>query len=328
VGIDIVPIPFPLVDHQAEMAKEAEMKIEHYGGERIKILAVDDNPVSLLLLENLLGRHDAYVVRTAVNGRDALDQLHSEPGSIDIVLLDRMMPEMDGLAVCAAMKADERLHYIPVIMQTAADRPEEIVEGIRAGVFYYLTKPLDNDTLLSVVGAAAKRVKLFRQLRSEMNQWKVGFGLVQALNCTFRTIEEGESLAALLANFFPVPERALTGISEMLINAVEHGNLAIDYEVKGSLIRENAWDDEIARRLSDPRYSGRKVEVVFERREDACSIRITDDGEGFDWRRYLGFDPARATDNHGRRIAMANTLCFDSLVFNERGNEVVGVVAR
>jgi len=281
------------------------MKIEHFGREQIRILAVDDNPVALLLLEKLLGRHDGYVVRTAVDGREALQHLRSRPDATDIVLLDRMMPGIDGLAVCAAMKADERLRYIPVIMQTAADRPEEIVEGIRAGVFYYLTKPLDKDTL-----------------------WKVGFGLVQTLCCMFRTIAEGESLATMLANFFPVPERALTGISELLVNAVEHGNLAIDYEAKGRLIRDNSWDDEIARRLADPRYSGRKVEVLFERRDDACCIRITDDGDGFDWQRYLEFDPARATDNHGRGIAMANMLCFDTLVFNERGNQVTGIVAR
>jgi len=303
------------------------MKIEHFGGERIRILAVDDNPVALLLLEKLLGRHDGYLVRTAVDGREALQHLRSRADAIDIVLLDRMMPGIDGLAVCAAMKADERLRYIPVIMQTAADRPEEIVEGIRAGVFYYLTKPLDNDTLLSVVGAAARQVKLFRQLRGEMHRWKVGLGLVHTLGCTFRTIEEGESLATMLANFFPVPERALTGISELLVNAVEHGNLAIDYEAKGGLIRDNSWDDEIARRLADPRYSVRKVEVLFERREDACCIRITDDGDGFDWQRYLEIDPARATDNHGRGIAMARMLCFDTLVFNERGNQVTGIVS-
>lgn len=304
------------------------MKVERIGLERTRILAVDDSPPSLLLLQNLLSRSDDYEVRTAVNGREALDILHTQLGATDIVLIDRMMPEMDGLAVCAAMKADERLRYIPVIMQTAADHPEEINEGIRAGVFYYLTKPLNGETLLSVVGAAARQVKLFKQLRSEMSQWKVSFGLVQVLHCTFRTLDEGESLATFLANFFPVPDRALTGISELLINAVEHGNLGIDYEIKGRLIRENCWQQEVARRLADPLYGTRKVEVLFERREDRCTIRITDEGEGFEWRKYLKVDPFRATHNHGRGIAMANMLCFDTLIFNDKGNQVTGIVAR
>jgi CheY-like chemotaxis protein len=304
------------------------MKTERFGRERTRILAVDDSPPSLMLLKSLLSQNEDYEISTAVNGREALDLLHARAGAVDIVLIDRMMPEMDGLAVCAAMKADGRLRYIPVIMQTAADRPEEISEGIRAGVFYYLTKPLNGETLLSVVGAAARQVKLFRQLRSEMSQWKVSFGLVQSLHCTFQTIEEGESLATFLANFFPKPDLALTGISELLINAVEHGNLGIDYDDKGRLVQENAWRQEVARRLSDPLYRDRKVEVMFERRENGCSIRISDEGDGFEWRRYLNVDPSRATDNHGRGIAMANMLCFDSLEFNEKGNQVTGFVAR
>lgn len=303
------------------------VKTERIGGERTRILAVDDSPASLLLLESLLSQNDDYEVSTAVNGKEALDMLCAREGAIDIVLIDRMMPEMDGLAVCASMKADERLRYIPVIMQTAADHPEEIGEGIRAGVFYYLTKPLNGETLLSVVGAAARQVRLFRQLRREMSQWKVGFGLVRNLHCTFRSIEEGESLATFLANFFPKPDLALAGISELLVNAVEHGNLCIDYEAKGRLVRENAWRQEIARRLGDPLYSNRKVEVVFERSENGCSIHISDDGNGFEWRKYLEVDPSRATDNHGRGIAMANMLCFDTLEFNEKGNQVTGFVA-
>ncbi len=303
------------------------MKTIRIGRERTRILAVDDSPPSLLLLESLLSQNDDYEISTAVNGREALDMLRSRAGAIDIVLIDRMMPEMDGLAVCAAMKADERLCNIPVIMQTAADRPEEISEGIRAGVFYYLTKPLNGETLLSVVGAAARQVRLFRQLRREMNQWTVGFGLVRTLRCTFQTIEEGESLATFLANFFPKPDFALAGISELLINAVEHGNLGIDYEAKGRLMQGKAWRQEIASRLKDPLYSDRKVDVVFERREDGCSIQISDEGNGFEWRKYLEVDPSRATDNHGRGIAMANMLCFDTLEFNEKGNQVTGFVA-
>jgi len=142
--------------------------VETLGKEPIRILAVDDNPTTLRLLESMLLRQPEYTVATAVNGRKALDYLYDNPGAVDIVLLDRMMPEMDGIEVCEVMKADEKLRYIPIIMQTAASRPEEISEGIKAGVFYYLTKPLISETLLSIVGSAAKQVKQHRQLRSEM----------------------------------------------------------------------------------------------------------------------------------------------------------------
>lgn len=302
------------------------MKNQTLGREKIRILAVDDNPTSLRLLESILARQDEYDVVTAVNGREALAYLYGNTGCIDIVLLDRMMPEMDGIEVCEVMKADESLRFIPVIMQTAASRPSEISEGIKAGVFYYLTKPLAPETLLSIVSSAAKQVKQHRQLRSEMRQRKMSFGLVQILKCTYKTLEEGESLATLLANFFPDPDLALTGISELFINAVEHGNLNINYELKSALVKDNRWQEEINSRLADPFYRSRQVTVVFERKVDACYLQITDEGEGFDWKRYLDVDPARATHNHGRGIAMANMLSFNRLVFNEKGNQVTGIV--
>jgi len=301
--------------------------VETLGKEPIRILAVDDNPTTLRLLESMLLRQPEYTVATAVNGRKALDYLYDNPGAVDIVLLDRMMPEMDGIEVCEVMKADEKLRYIPIIMQTAASRPEEISEGIKAGVFYYLTKPLISETLLSIVGSAAKQVKQHRQLRGEMLQRKLSFGLVQILKCTYRTLEEGESMATFLANFFPDPDRALTGISELLINAVEHGNLNISYALKSTLIKENTWHEEITRRLDDPCFKDRKVTVIFERKADSFYIQITDEGEGFDWKQYLNVDPSRAMHNHGRGIAMANMLSFTKMVFNEKGNQVTGIIS-
>jgi len=291
----------------------------------LSILAVDDNPTSLRLLEAMLKRNN-FSVCTAVNGREAMDILQNDHEKLDIILLDRMMPEMDGIEVCNAMKADKNFRNIPIIMQTAASRPEEISEGIAAGVFYYLTKPLIQETLLSVVSAAGKQVRQHRQLRNEMRRHKMSFGLVQILKCTFKTLEEAESLSVFLANFFEDPDRILTGISELLVNAVEHGNLAISYETKSELVAEQKWQQEIKRRLDDPKFGKRQVTVIFERKKGACYIQITDEGDGFQWKQYMEVDPSRAMHNHGRGIAMANMLSFSQLIYNEKGNQVTGIV--
>ena len=272
-----------------------------------------------------LGQGD-YEIATATNGREALQYLYDNPGSIDIILLDRMMPEMDGLEVCEFLKSDPKLREIPVIMQTAADKPEEISEGIKAGVFYYLTKPLLRQTLLSVVAAAEKQMRQFRLLRDEMRKRRLGFSLVQILKCSFKTLEEAESLSTFLANFFPEPERVLTGISELMVNAVEHGNLGISYDEKSELIKKNIWQQEVKRRMSVPRLENRISTVIFERKEEAYYLQITDQGEGFNWKEYLEVDPSRATHNHGRGIAMANMLSFDRMIYNDKGNQVTGVV--
>jgi two-component system, cell cycle response regulator len=287
----------------------------------IRILAVDDNPTALRLLESILVRAQYQVVKVT-NGKDALDYLINNPETIDSILLDRMMPGMDGIQVCAVLKGDERLRNIPVIMQTAADRPEEISEGIQAGVFYYLTKPLDKETLLSVVSAAVRQAEQYRQLRMEIRQQQKSLGLVRVLECTFQTLPEADTLSTFLACLFPEPDRVVAGISELLINAVEHGNLGISYDQKSKLIAENCWQDEINRRYNDLYYSSKKVTVAFARKDLSCILEITDEGEGFNWRQYLAVDPERATHNHGRGIAMANMLSFDALRFNQKGNKV------
>lgn len=114
----------------------------------------------------------------------------------------------------------------------------------------------------------------------------------------------------------------ITGISELMINAVEHGNLGISYEEKSVLISENQWQQEIERRQADPRWAEKIATVVFERRERTYYLQISDQGEGFDWSQFMEVEPSRAMHNHGRGIAMANMLSFDKLVYNDKGNQV------
>jgi two-component system cell cycle response regulator len=293
--------------------------------EKTTILAVDDNPASLRLIQFMLEREE-YRVLTAVNGRDAMSVLAANAESIDIILLDRLMPEMDGLEVCERIRADEKLRSIPIIMQTAAGRPQEIKEGIEAGVFYYLVKPLVSETLLSIVAAARRKLRKYRQDRRENLERREGLALVQSMKCIFKTIEEGEKLAVFLAQFFPDPDLVIPGISELFLNAVEHGNLAISYELKSELVQANRWKEEVDKRLADPLYRDRMVTVFLEKTGEGCSLKIQDGGDGFNWEQYLHVDPSRATHNHGRGIAMANLMSFDELIYNAQGNQVTGIV--
>lgn len=293
--------------------------------EKTTILAVDDNPTALDLIRLMLQK-DEYNVLTAVNGRHALEVLQANGDAVDIILLDRLMPEMDGIEFCKRLKADEKYRALPIIMQTAAGRPQEIKEGIEAGVFYYLVKPLVPDTLLSIVASAKNKVCKYRQRKTELLQRQEGIALVQTMKCTFRTIEEGDLLAAFLAQFFPDPDLVITGISELFLNAVEHGNLAISYELKGELVRGNRWKEEVDRRQADPRFRNRMVTVVYERKPHGYMLKIHDEGEGFNWQQFLHVDTARVTHNHGRGIAIANMMSFDELFYNARGNQVTAIV--
>lgn len=297
-------------------------------GQEVKqhsLLLVDDNATTLRLLEQILTK-EGYRTVTAVNGIEAMRTLHDRAHDFDAIILDRMMPELDGIEVTRRMLADPVLKYIPIVMQTAADKPEEISEGIKAGVFYYLTKPVERKTLVSVVASAVKERTQGRVLRTEMQRYRMGFSLINLLKASFRTLEEAESLASFLANLFPDPDRALNGTAEILVNAVEHGNLRTTYDDKTELMDTNAWREEVTRRLEMSEHKDKYVTVIFEKKNDTCYLQVTDQGKGFAWKSFLQFDPSRASHNHGRGIAMANMIAFDRLVYNEQGNQVTAVM--
>ena len=110
-----------------------------------KVLIVDDEPFNVDYLEQEL--EDAnYQIITASNGREALDKIQSEQP--DLILLDLMMPVMDGFAVLAQIKADTHLRDIPVIIISAEHDSKSVVKGIKQGAEDYLTKPLYPELLI------------------------------------------------------------------------------------------------------------------------------------------------------------------------------------
>jgi DNA-binding response OmpR family regulator/anti-sigma regulatory factor (Ser/Thr protein kinase) len=290
-----------------------------------RVLVVDDDPMSVeLILEHLEG--PGYAITTAGDGLEAWEILQERPEDFDVVLLDRMMPRMDGMEVLTRIKSDARLKPLPVIMQTAvADRPE-IIRGIDAGAYYYLTKPFEGEVLESMVRAAAYDYDRYRELLTEVHEQAAILTLLSYGVFEYRTLEEATALGTYLANACPDPERVVLGLNELLMNAVEHGNLEISYEEKSRLHMAGKWRDEIERRLESKEYGDRHVTVRFEREADRVTVSIRDQGPGFDPAPYLEIDPTRVFDSHGRGIAIANLLSFDSLRYRDSGREAVAAV--
>ncbi|MBF0613618.1 MAG: response regulator [Magnetococcales bacterium] len=286
------------------------------------VLIVDDEPINIEVLEEIL-RHD-YVVLFATDGRMALEMAIAQ--SPDLILLDIMMPVMDGHAVCRQLKSDERTRAIPVVFVTAMCGKEDIVEGLRLGAYYYLTKPVDPPAIQAVVAAALHEYATHRALREEVKKTASTFGLLESCRFRFRTIEEARSLAVLLANACPEPEKRVLGLTELMVNAVEHGNLGITYQEKSALHKHGEWASEVERRLSMPHYATRSATIEFAREGAIIHFLIRDQGDGFDWRTFMKIDPERAFDSHGRGIAMANMFSFDEIRYQGKGNEVVATL--
>jgi CheY-like chemotaxis protein len=291
----------------------------------INILAVEDDPFSMNFLKAQITELGHHIIMAA-DGSKALDILRSQAADIDVVLMDREMPVMDGLTTVRHMKQDNNLRNIPVVMVTSADTMKEMQEGLEAGVFYYLTKPVKEEMLRSVLSAALREAQQSKTLREELGKHKSSFRLIETCRFQFRTLDEAESLSAFMANCFADPVRVLPGLGELLINAVEHGNLGIGYEKKSELVNDGTWRAEVERMEKFPEFQNKMAEATISHKPDGTYVVITDQGTGFDWKRFMQIDPARAGDNHGRGIAQARAVSFDKLVYNEKGNQVVGFV--
>ncbi|UCD00205.1 MAG: hybrid sensor histidine kinase/response regulator [Phycisphaerales bacterium] len=155
-----------------------------------KILAVDDDPVDIENLRRLLDRD--YCLRTATRGEQALDMAaHFQP---DIILLDNMMPDIDGGQVCRQIRADAGLRHTKIIMISSKSLVSERVEAYEAGADDYIVKPFDKDELLA-------KIRVYLRLKSveELDQFK-------------------SDVLTLLSHEARTPLNSLLGPAEMLVS--------------------------------------------------------------------------------------------------------------
>ncbi len=287
------------------------------------ILVVDDDTMNLQILADFLN-NAGYQLSFAQNGEQAWQMLQSDQHHYDLVILDRIMPKLNGIQVLQRIKAEPRFKELPVIMQTAASEAGEVAEGLASGAWYYLAKPYRRDALLNIIRAAldsTKQHKELAQLSLEVNDLLT---MLDQAHFRFYTPEQINPLAAMLSRLCDDPDVVAMGLSELMLNAIEHGNLNISYHEKGLLLETNTWRDEVERRLQMAEHQDKCAHIRLQRREDGMiEFEICDTGKGFDWQNYLYFDAQRAFDTHGRGIAMAKQLAFQSLEYQENGNRVI-----
>ena len=155
------------------------------GPDKKRILVVDDHEDNVEVLRARLEAR-GYDVQGAMSGQEALDTVKGG-WCPDLILLDVMMPDMDGLEVVRRLKADRELPFIPVIMQTALDSTERIVAGLEAGADDYVTKPINFAELEARVRSLLRIKKLQHELaerekeRSQMNDRLLQISLTDGL---------------------------------------------------------------------------------------------------------------------------------------------------
>jgi adenylate cyclase len=163
-----------------------------------RILVVDDTPANITLLTDILGHHH-FRVSAVASGEEALLRLNTE--SFDLVLLDVVMPGMDGFETCRRIRMCERNTMLPVVMVTSLDAKEDRIRGLEAGADDFLTKPINVHELLARVRSLLRIKRLYETVeaqRAELAMW------AESLEQRVRDeVERSERLGKLKRFFSP-----------------------------------------------------------------------------------------------------------------------------
>jgi putative two-component system response regulator len=159
----------PLPEHSVAIQAAQQAAVQHalsYANDKARILIVEDNNYvgeALMRLLQLEGHH----VQLTTTGRSALHEVWATPP--DLILLDMMLPDMDGKDVCSTLKADEATRLIPILIVSACDERESQLQVIAAGADGYLRKPVDMDELRARIGALVRAKRRNDTLESAEN---------------------------------------------------------------------------------------------------------------------------------------------------------------
>jgi len=143
----------------------------------------------------------------------------------------------------------------------------------------------------------------------------------------FRTLNEARLLCDLVSSQTFDPIIVGIGLIELMVNAIEHGNLEITYEEKGLLLKQGIWKKEVERRLNLEKYQERDATLEYQRNEKLIEVLITDEGDGFDPDKFLqnqtpDIKGSVGSQFHGRGIAVASQLDFKKIEYLGKGNQV------
>lgn len=287
----------------------------------LNILAVDDDEMNLEIISRTI-RRAGHAFKGLSDGITAWEYLETHKDEVDIILLDKMMPMMNGIEVLRRIKNDPEMANIPVILQTGDVGTNEMQDGLAAGAYYYLTKPFYPQMLLALVNAAARDFISKDNVKRELRQERAAIDMLVDGTFSYKTLLEANILAAKIAYHADNPERIGAALSHLMINAIEHGNLGIGYEQKTKLLTAGHMEVTVEQLMKLPENAEKRVLVGFHRNEGEVLITIKDQGQGFASQKYMDFDPTRLTDPNGRGIATARIMGLSNLEYLGNGNKL------
>jgi len=290
--------------------------------QKARILLIDDEELVREELGGLL-EDEGYELITGSDGEEGLKLFRAQKP--DMVITDVRMPRRDGLSVAMTIRQEDP--SVPVTVITGHGNESMAIDALRAGVTDFIKKPVRLDDL---VAALARMEAARRPAGLELGQLPDSVEVVERA-WTYRLENDLAAVPTFVDHVTRSCARGLDRVAalelglalrEMLINAIEHGNLAVTYDEKSKAMDSHGMGPLIAHRSGLHKYMARRVDVTVRRLPRRVVVQIADEGEGFDWRSLPDpNDPMNLLSSHGRGILLAR-MSVDSLTFNEKGNEV------
>ncbi|MCX7014765.1 MAG: response regulator [Candidatus Sumerlaeota bacterium] len=282
---------------EQELAGAGEAKTDR-SFDPLTVLVIDDEEIIRDLLHEFLSR-EGYTVATAASGAEGLEQFRRHRPML--VVTDVCMPGMDGLAFLRAVRREEP--EARVVVMTGHGDDAVALEALRGGATNYIKKPLTLEEFLFIVRAHERMCRAQERQRLPLGALvdeRRTYSLPNDSNLVYPVAYQ---VTQTMLNFLPRQdvEAVSLALTEAMINAMEHGNLGIGYQQKSDALHENRYRQLLSERQVDPVCAARHVLVESHVGVDGSWFRVTDEGEGFDWRNLPDpSDPENLLREHGR----------------------------
>lgn len=287
----------------------------------MNVLIIDDDPATLEYMGDSI-ENFGHTVATATDGRLGLKEFYAT--SPDLVISDIEMRDKDGLWLLESIRQENS--EVPVIMATAFGCEDYAVQALRLGADGYLSKPLRHKELQSLLTKYAERhhdVNCAHHARKMVTKHQLTMVVDNVMRQASHVAKHLVSEA--IGAFDPSREFSIyLGLYELIVNAIEHGNLEISYEDRRGVLREKAGrlSEFLSTRQSDPEFAQRRVTIEYHSDSTGCEWLIKDDGPGFDWRAYLESIADTYPTHAEQRGILLNQMRFDELEYIGAGNIV------
>lgn len=286
----------------------------------MKILIVEDDFPSRQLLKITLER-EAYSPFVASNGKAGLELfIEHKP---DIVISDVRMPEMDGLELLEKIRMISKDVIIVII--TGHGNEELAIQSLKLGANNYIKKPIEIADLKAHIRRyynIIKEKKINTNIPEFVVERNMSFEFCTDLNIV-------PAISKFLVKKIPnnVSYRDKVGIelglSELIQNSMEHGNMGISFEMKSEALKNNNLQDLYNTKMSDISISQKKVRISFTYNSGNSEWIIEDEGNGFDWNKYTSVTNDVFSENLSGRGIYISRLQFDDMNYFDNGRKVV-----